>query len=523
MKLYSKSNITHSLGLEENTIEKDNELLIDKVLKYSKKETSPMSLTADLFKQRVELKKDIEDKLGDKSQDDSGDSSSDSDDSVTSSDDDESKDNEPSDADSDSDSDDDKDDESKEKDDDSDDDESKDKDDESDDSKDSDDDDSESKDDKSDDNDDDKSKDSDNEDDDTSAASDVDDLKSIIGSGHKKEDKKSTATESRKLPKLLKPKPILSNIFNSLKDKHNKYLVSLEAYNLTSKKIALEEQPIVYVKEEVIDSINNIIKIADSYVHNNNTFIETKSKAIKSLNEKVTIFAQFVESEKYEFTDTLVSDKDILSNIAVVDNSNIRDTLKILVAYLDSTESGIRLLSNNPFTEIKSSYANSNFIAQDNDLMYKTMLPGFSLIKAHIPEYRNYLKTNIQDYQFYKLKTFKTEHLYSLSAISITDDKDIIYITENLNKLLLNASTILDSLGHTTVFFTKFIDTLKVLIFDIEKNKHKNLAELEIDSKLKDFIKFKLIIEMCYVNANIILDYLTTTMSVVNLCVKLKD
>ena len=61
------------------------------------------------------------------------------------------------------------------------------------------------------------------------------------------------------------------------------------------------------------------------------------------------------------------------------------------------------------------------------------------------------------------------------------------------------------------------------MIYDVQQDKHKDLAGLDIDSKVKDFIRFKLAIEAYYININLILEFMTSVMSVLNEVVELKD
>ena len=48
------------------------------------------------------------------------------------------------------------------------------------------------------------------------------------------------------------------------------------------------------------------------------------------------------------------------------------------------------------------------------------------------------------------------------------------------------------------------------------------MSTLGIDQKVKDFIKFKLSIEANYININLVIDYLTGVMTVLNETVELK-
>lgn len=448
----------------------NNELLIDKVLKYSEQQNkSPMSLTADVLNQRQQLKKEINEQLnkepednGDDNDDDSGNNDNADDNSNT--------------------------------------------------------------DDNSNGEDSDKNKDADKGDGDS--ADDKDALKSLVGSGlsdnsnksgDDKDSKDEPATESRRLGVKL------SSLFAPLSDRYNRYSTALEAFNLGSQKLALEEQPIVYVKEAVAESLNNLVALANTYISNNNTFVEKNGIAVKDLNEKISIFRQFVENEKFHFTNVLISDKDILANVSCPNKSDLTETARILLNYVEDSTKANALVINNDFNKMSSGYTNQNFEAEGTDLVYKTVLPGFNIVRLHLEQYRDYIKTNIQEYQYYKLKVLKTEDLYNLNAITITEDRDLNRLLDILDKLIVNISLTTDNLKDINTHFTKFIDDIKVVVFDLDKDKFKDLASIDIDSKVQDFIKFKLVIESSYININTMIEFMSTVMTVLNQVVELKD
>ena len=471
-------------ALEDDSEKKDhlenNELLIDKVLNYSKQqEKSPMSLTADILNQRQQLKKDINEQLNkepedggdDNSGDNSGDNGNDNQDDGNN---DSGNDGDTNGEDS-----------------------------------------GEGKDNK--------------EGGDGEAADDKDSLKSLVGSGlndggdegkdkgDNKENKDEPATESRSV------RIAMSQIFAPLQRQYTQYSASLETFNLGGFKLALEEQPIVYVKEPVRESLNNLVTLASKYIANNTTFVEKNGVAVKDINEKISIFRQFVENDKFHFTNALVSDKDILSNVACPEKSDLVETARILLNYIEDSTKSNGLVINNEFEKLSSAFTNQNFQVEGTDLVYKTPLPGFSVVRLHLEQYRDYIKTNIQEYQYYKLKVLKTEDLYNLNAITITEDRDLNRLLDILDKLIVNISLTTDNLKDINTHFTKFIDDIKVVVFDLDKDKYKDLASINIDSKVKDFIKFKLVIESSYININMMLEYMSNVMTVLNQIVELKD
>lgn len=463
-------------ALEENT-ESSNSLLIDKVLERAQQPKSPLSLTADLLKQRQDLNKEVTDKLNENPEEESSDDAS-GNNTDTSNDTSSEEETPPSE-------------------------DPKPKDDE-----------------EASDN---KKESADTEED--AAAEDKDSLSSLVGSGlnenkeeSKEEDtKKETATES------FKPKARLSNLFMPITKSYAQYQFSLETYNLKNKALALEEQPIVYIKESVIESLNNLIQISKNYIENNTTFTKTIADSVKNLNERITVFKGFIDAEKYHFTNKMVNDKDILANISVPEKSDLRETSRILLRYIENSTKATSLVVSNDYSMLRSSYTNSDFIEEESQYTYKEVLPGFNTIHVSLVEYQNYLKTQLQEFQYYKLKVLKTEDLFNLEAVTITEDKELVFIMTAIDKLLVSIGIYVDNLTDINTYFTKFIDDIKVIIYDIEQDKYKDLASIDIDSKVKDFIKFKLSIESYYININMMIDYLTSVMSVLNVCVELKD
>lgn len=505
-------------ALEDDT-STNNELLIDKILEANKKDKSPLSLTADVIKQRQQLKNEILDKISDTDKESKEDTNIDKESSDEEKDSSKEEDSESSDKSikeeisssdentEETDKDSEEKDSSKE--------ESKDNTD-----KESSDEEASSKEDTS---------TQEDEEDISEAAENKDSLKSLIGSGLKEESKDTTskdkdvnktkeATESL----LTSYKLSLANIFKPIHTSYNKYTASLESFNIPYK-LAIEEQPIVYVKESVIESLNNLIQLANNYIANNTSFINNISQAVKSLNERLTIYTQYVEEEKFHFTQKLINDKDILVNLSIPNNSDIRSTIKVLSSYIDDSTKIVTLILNNNFDTLESSYTTNNFEKVKDDLSYKSILPGFNLIKVYIDPYSNYLNTNIQNYQYYKLKVFKTEDIFNLSAITINDDNEIKYILTTANKLIGYISLIVDNLTLINNNFNKFVDEIKVISYDIDKDKYKDLANVGIDDKVKDFIKFKLLIEESIIDINVIIDYLTSLETVVSKCVELKE
>lgn len=494
--------------MEDSTEGSSNDLLIDKIIKQTKQPENPLSLTTDILKQRQELEEQISKQLqegtdSDNSSDSEGDESED-DNSEEDSGDGESEDDNVDEEDSEESEDESETDEVDDKD-------SKEKDDEDEDDK--------------------KEDDVEEDEDDTSAAEDEDSLNDIIGSAlndkedskDKKEDKKKeVAKESFRSP-IPKKKKHLKDIFTPIVKEYENYLSGLSQYGMESQATPIEKQPIVYVKESVLESLDNLVEASRVYVENNTNFVKTASDASKELNERLTIFSRFVEAEKYHFTHQLVDDKDILGVVATSNTAEPRDTVKVLLKYVDNVNQAIIYALGNSYDNLASSFGNADFELKGDNLVYKTMLPGFNTVQVHLEEYRNYLSTNVQEFEFYKLKVMKTEDLYNLKSIGLTEDKDLEYLVDSMNKLFARLISTVDNVADVTTNFNKLIDEVKVIRYDVEKGNGNDLTKIGIDAKVQDFIRFKLAIEAFYINYNLISDYLVGLFSVLNIVVDLKE
>lgn len=452
----------------EDDNESNNELIIDKLLEKTKEKASPMSLTADLLKQRDQVNKDVEEHIEEQQE--------------------EEKDNEEESSESDEES-------SEEPE------ESSDKE---------------------------KKEDTPSDKEDTEAAADKDSLSSLVGSGLKedkeeKDEKKSEEEKDKPATESLITRPTLNNLFTPIKLAHEQYVEQLSIYNLAMEAIPTEKQPVVYVKEAIIESISRLTKVANSYIDNTKSGIETYTKSLLKLNERITVFSQLVENGKHQFTHKLVKDRDLLTAVSFKGHSDPRETSRVLLKYLNESNKAISIAVNNSFNELRNAFLSKDFKEEGEDLVYGKQLPGFMLVKVALVPYTNYLKTKIENFHYYNLKALKLEDVYELPAISITEDKDIEYIVKTLNDLVISAGVSIDTLKGITEHFTSFVNELKVLSYDVQNDKHSNLADLGIDAKVQDFIKFKLAMEASFININMCMNYISSISSVLDICLELSE
>ncbi len=433
-KLYAIEDNESNLDVDSSTPS-----LIDKVLEYSKKPKDPISVTADVIKQRNELKKDIQKQLDEAEENEEEESNDDNEDSS--------------------------------------------------------------------------SDDQNNPTGDEDTGSKNEDIGSLVGS----ELNQNTSNESYQIPIGRYPQ-----VFKALKDAYQSQQFSLESFNLP-KVYSLEEQPITYLKEPLKKSLDNLIQLSNEYIGKNKTYIDQASISIKSLNEKITVMKELVKNRSYHFTNKLISDTDILAQVSIADKSNLRDTIRVLLNYLKNISIATNYILSNPFEQLLQGFKNSNFALEGSDLVYKDQLPGFITIRVGFEKYESYIKNNIENFEFYKVKHYKAEDLYRLNAIGISEDKELDYLFENIDKLVIEVTLMLDNFNVINDNLNKLIDELKVLSFDIEGDKYSDLASLDIDKKIKDLIRFKLLSEMHYTDIDLTLGYVSSVFVVLSSCVELKN
>ena len=467
---------------DEKSISKSNMLILDKLIENTKKEESPLSITADILEQKKELEKNIEKNINKSSEEEiekEEDTSAEKENIEPEKD---------------------KEEESKKEEDKS---ESKEE--------------EETKKDK-------EETEEIEESDLSQVADNKDSLKSLIGSEDKeipkKEEKKEEVTKESF--KIKTKKVSLEKIFTPILHSYAKYTLSLEEFGLKSK-LSLEEQPVVYIKEDVIESLNNFIINLDFYKNKNIETISSFTTTVKNLNEKITILGTLIKERKFHFTNLVINEADILSNISVSNNSDIINSSNLLIKYNEISNNIVTAILKNDFSKLYSIFTANEFEKEENDLIYSKMLPGFNIVRVHLDPYTNFSKVKLNDYNYYIIKVLKIEDLYNLDSISINKDNVIDNLIDKMNILLIKLTSNIDTLNVLNTNLDKLLEETKALIYDIEQNKYDKLGELNIDNKIKDFIKFKIMFEICNVNINLLSNFLLQCLTVLDRVIELKS
>lgn len=340
----------------------------------------------------------------------------------------------------------------------------------------------------------------------------------------KSEGKEEVAQES-----FSNPSRITAANWNSpIRNRLDKYRLALEEVSPDIAPNKETAQPVVYVKDEVMTSLDNLTKLAFTYIERNKDFVTKSRSACEGLLERITVFKLMVEATRYHFTHKLVEDREVLANISHDGKTGIRESLRAINKYLKDSSTATSLIFNNDFDKLKDSFTTNNFEAEegegvDSELGYANSIVGFKTTKVAIPQYVNYIKTKVNDFNYYSVREAKTEDIYNLPALSITEDKDMVYAADMLNTLMVNLITSLDTLNKVTENFNEFIDSIKVIAYNVQKDQYTSLGDLGLDEHIKDFIKFKLVMEVLHVNIDMGIDYVTSVFSALNVMLELKE
>lgn len=364
------------------------------------------------------------------------------------------------------------------------------------------------------------------EEDGISSAEDPDKLKSLIGSATSGGE--AASTESFRGVSKAKGRfvPKLTSLFNGIKDAYKGYCVTLESMQLDDQKKPIQEQPVAYVKEEVLKALESLIQMAGRYTTSNETGVQKASEGIKKLSEQLTVYKEYHDKDRVSFTAKMVDSDDIKSVLSVPEKSDLRETSGILAKYLESTVSLVNKLLENKLEDIPSVLQTSGFETTSESattIDYKNILPGFYRLSASFTPFTSYLETDYENYQIYRLKTFKLQDLYKLDHITITEDKEFLAVLGKADSIIMSVGMSLDNLTLVNQSYAKFIDTLKALCYEIEKGEKEKLTDLSLDEKMKDFIKYKLVSELYVINISMGIEYLTSLVSALTTMVEIRE
>lgn len=495
--------MTKLFSLESSDDSQD--LLIDKVIKKAQKDKEGLSVTADLIKQRQKLKVQIDEELKKSEPAEGASDDADSEDTDSSSDNsgdtggdpsggDGDNDNSSSDADA-------KPEESSE----------------------------DSKTDEGDAGKPQESKDKDEEEDPSEQAQDMDKLESMVGSslGGKKDSKEEPKEEKESVKdekkddggKVAKESYrgdsiIPTKLFQGLKSSHSRYCIAVEEYNLKPAVNDPKDQPIAYVKEEVVDSLKKMIELSNRYISKNQKLTESSAKGVLKLSESLTVYQECHKAEKLHLNLKVSSSEEVLRSVCTPDSSDLKEVSKILDRFLEGNATLVAKVLGNPIEEIESAVKSTGYKLEEGVYGYCKTLPGFNAIRLTFSHYEDYIKTKYEDYQAYRVKVMKVQELHELPGVSINKDGELVAIMETCSKIVTQVGMMLDNLKDLGNEYSGLMEKVKATCFDVEQGKVNKLAELDIDTHLKDFIRFKLASELCAMAVELGIEFVTGVMTV---------
>ncbi len=462
------------------SVESDNpnDMLIDKILLSRQKNQEGLPLTAELLQQRQTLKKEIKDALDEPPKEEDDDTSDDTD--------------------------------KKEDDQDTSDNTRADKDNKSDDSQ-----DTTKKEDKGD--------ESDDADEHVDTAQSVDDLEASIGSAKSSGKGKGGENDKTALESFKEPVIKLRTLFRGVQQKHQSYVDTLKMFSLESDALSPAQQPVVYVKEEVVKSIHALIGIAHDSVTKNAKLVELAKEAAKKAGERLAVYHTCISQELLSFTNEVVSDPDLLQSFSTQEQSDPYKTAVVLAEYLDTSSTLALMIAKSPIESLGDALTSNGFSGEGLEYSYGKQLPGFNEVKAGLTPYKNYIDVKYEDYQVYRLRTFKPRQLQSLDGVSITKDNDLNRLLGVTDKILVSLGLSVDDLNTVNDTYLNLIDKLKSVVYDVENNTLKDLSSIGLDEHMKDFIRFRLMTDIYTLNANMSSEYLSAVLSLLGVISSLRE
>jgi hypothetical protein len=316
------------------------------------------------------------------------------------------------------------------------------------------------------------------------------------------------------------------DFFQTVKDTHSEYSKYVAKYTDLSKgkHYSLEEQPIVYTKDKVLESLNRVVTSTNIYNKTIQEIVATMIGTLKTYVKNTTYYDEYKNANKTSFTSKLVTDKNILAALAVTTDVDVKASIRALYSYNTNVATLTKAILSNPLNTLPGSFKLADFHHTDGstEYQYKDTLPGFNIIRSNCLDYANYLKTKVDYYNVYCLNTAKTFDFYSTTPVGLDKDTDLDLIIDYVYKLITSLAVITDNLKDLGGVARSTLDKLKVKIYDVENNKVQDLSTLGLDEALQDIIRLKLAIEVSLVTVKLNNKFLVNLFSFLKHTVALK-
>lgn len=352
--------------------------------------------------------------------------------------------------------------------------------------------------------------------DEVDAATDKEGLKGLVGSGLNsgsddapKESEKKEAIESFK-PKTTAPR---DKLFSGVVKTHQRYLLALEGMENLPTAVKPKQQPVAYVKEDVLKGLDELLSLSGTYVAKSNKKTQDIKEGLLKLAESLTIYREYIAAGKLKLTMKVVESEDILKVIAMPGSANIKATAATMDKYMGVLSGCFTKLASNDISTVKTVFTSSGFTEKEGVLVFDKILPGFNRINASVVAYVDYLSVDYEDYQIFNTKNFKVQDLYNIGGVTLEKEDDLSATVKSLDGVSVHVGLFMDNLSDLSKQYTELMDKIKALHYDIKSDKVKNLAEVDVDSELKDFIKFKMLSEAYTICSDLCVEFLTSAAS----------
>jgi len=360
--------------------------------------------------------------------------------------------------------------------------------------------------------------DSDEEEDVTKHAESTDSLRSIIGS--KVNSKKSNKPVEKEKPKESKEEEKDPLSLDHYKDKTiplfpiKQFQLSYESYvrSLTNKKaLSFEDLPIAYTKEAIITALNKVIGLCNNYSSLTDKIVEKRLNGLKQINESSSIISMAYKNEKLHLNNKVVEDRDLLVRLVNSTDSEVVKVSNLMLKYMKTASSVVKGLMTNNYSQLETILTSNDYehSKEDGSFIYKDILPGF--VQSHITDYKfnNYMDVDISQVSAYKVITLKQNTIAALQTVQINQDKNISRLISNMDDLVIEVSLNIDNAKTIALTLKNQAEEIKKTVYDIEHDVVKNYTDIGIEKKIDELLRLKLSIDYIKMNVDIALDYLT--------------
>lgn len=312
-------------------------------------------------------------------------------------------------------------------------------------------------------------------------------------------------------------------LFTNLKLAYEQYVGDVKEMNPNAVPNTPDERPVAYVAKDITLALSNMVNVSAKYIEYTDKLSGRITNLAKEANNVVGTYKTYLSENRIKYTYKLLKDTDLLSKIGIEGSTDIRVTSKALHVFNEESAKLILHVLNNDFSALASAITASGFsktpknidIEKIHEFQYRGKIPGFYRINATLQDYTSYLNADTKAYGFFKSNGAPQQVLLDLPAISVTKDKDLSVILQSVDTVLVEVVALCDNIGTVKNSVQRFIELVKVKIFDINNGNAKQLSALKIDETIQHFIQLKMAIELMTVTSEVNLAFLSGVISAI--------